>query len=404
MEHLNIAKDFLAQVKSGESTVEQFMKKADIGSMKNEAAAAELFMTAIEAKAIESEGIFGNKYLESFNRTRQQELGITDEVSLLTDEEQSLIKDKSEKFAMTMSDGTGTLQNGIIATNISAQMEKYFYDSNILSAVDLLPAGTASEEITDVTNDRAGENRAELTAPTPVDDTTVVDTLTPAKNGEISDSIVLSDLLWEVQDPRTAALRIARMERALRNRVDANIIGATGSSTNGANQFYSILNNLASTGTNRGSLAQAVTAVGVTNHIDAINYVLGQINFFNPEDVAGCLVVGNWATVSRVIRTLDANNRYYFDPQTRVCRDLMTGSAIQVNNNMPANTIGVFDMKNYKVKLAFSPKLKMVEATNGKTLKYFTAGDGTPTFAYKATATKNGFRHFVIETDNNYAS
>ena len=80
---------------------------------------------------------------------------------------------------------------------------------------------------------------------TPVDDTVVVDTLDPRKV-RIIDSKQITWLLNELGDPTTSGEMFGRMERSLRRQVETLVIGATGSSTDGAKQFYSVLNNLAS--------------------------------------------------------------------------------------------------------------------------------------------------------------
>jgi hypothetical protein len=71
---------------------------------------------------------------------------------------------------------------------------------------------------------------------------------------------------------------------------------------------------------------------------------------------------------------------------------------------MPDDTVGVFDLFNYKLKLLRAPRMFSFIDADKITMVYDTYADGTPTFGYKATPTKNGFRHFTIETDNNYAS
>lgn len=395
--YLNVCKDLLDGVRNGSHTVEQFSKKIERQDLQGE-----VLTTMMEAKALESQTSIGNKWVEQFNYTRSKALGIQDKMEVFSSEEQKELAKQAETFSQSVSDTNGTVMSGIIATNLQPLMEKYFYDSPLLSRVDRLAQNSDAEKVTDITNDRTADADLELASKTATDDTTVVDTIQP--DIRINDKKEISHLLNEVLNPRDAALNLARMERAVRNKIDSMIIGATGSDTDGAGEFYSILNSKASTGTLRGSLAVTVTGVNINGHVDAINYVVGELPLYDASEVSNIAVVADWETVNRIMRDADSNNQYYFDMQTRTSRHLLTGSELLIVDSMPADTVGVFDLFNYKLKLLRAPRMFSFIDADKITMVYDTYADGTPTFAYKATPTKNGFRHFTIETDNNYAS
>lgn len=399
LNNLNVAYDLITGIQKGETTVEKFVSKLDINHID-----ANVITSAIEGSMIQSKGMFGrNSYVEAFNKARKNALKVSTEgykeIIVLSEAEKEVFKAETEKFTQTSNDtGAGLTQiSSLVATSLLPVMQKYFYETPILQLVTT-SEGTDKLEVRDITNNRAAEAIAETTAPTPADDTVVIDTLDPRKV-RLIDSKTITWLLQEIGDPTTSGDMIGRMEFAIRKQIEALVIGATGSDTDGANQFYSILNSKASSGTNRGSLAVTLTGVGIVNEIDAINYLLGQLPLDGDQSVATQSVVTNWATKVNVLRSKDANNLYIGE------KALFNQSGITTISSMANNVVLAGDFSNVVLRLLRAPKLTTrIVDDNTIRLIYDTYGDGTIRFAYKATATKNGFRHGTLETDGNWAS
>lgn len=398
--NLNVAKDLIQGVQKGETTVEKFVSKLDVNHID-----ANVITSAVEGKMIEGTGMFGrNSYVEAFNRARKNALKVSTDgykdVAMLTSEEKEAFVAETEKFTQTSNDtGSGLTQiSSLVATSLLPVMQKYFYETPILNLATVLGEGTDKVDVRDVTNNRAGEAQGETDALTAVDDTVVIDTLDPRKV-RIADSKEITWLLNELGDPTTSGDMFGRMEFSLRKQIEALVIGATASDTDGAKQFYSILNSKASSGTNRGSLAVTLTGVGIVNEIDAINYILGQLPLDGDQSVETQTVLANWATKVNVKRAKDGDNLYIGE------QALFNNSGVTTVSVMPANTVLVGDMSNVVLKFLRSPRLttRIVDDNKIK-LVYDTYGDGTIRFAYKGTSTKNGFRHGVLETDGNWAS
>ncbi|MGL6337558.1 MAG: hypothetical protein ACRC80_00270 [Waterburya sp.] len=360
-------------------------------------------VSLLEAKMIESSEDWGGSYREQFSRALSSVLGVDPtkyNVEVLTEDEQAA----AETFAQTAyaTGGGNTPLTGLIATNITPLMDKYFYDSPIMKEITILQLGIGDVKVTDIINDRLATAGNETQAPAAVDNTESVDTLSPSIN--IQDQFDFSYLLNEINDPVTMAMKTGKQMRGVRNKADSMIIGDPALATNGANQFWSILNNQPATGSNRGSLAIPVIGVGVANHVDAINYTFGQMPMFDAASVKGLAVIGNWASINRVMRTTDANNQYYYDSATDSVRSLQNGGKLIINPFMPANIIGCWDLRNVQLKMVSLPRFRTFLGKNMITLICEMNCDAGIGMAYKATPTKNGFRHFTLETDNNYAS
>lgn len=416
-ENLNFCADLINAGKTGSSKVEDMLNKIDISKVDSNT-----IISTVEAFAHEQKGFLGHdSYLERFNKARSRELykgeiqsqaeinSVYKPVTILTDDEKEVFQAEMEKFNQTSNDTGASLTQitSLVSTTLTSAMTKYFYDSPIFQ-VSTTQTGVDKLEVRDITNDRSAEGIGEttaLTVDTTKDDTVVVDTIDPRKV-RIVDNKTISWLLNELGDPTTAGENFGRMERAIRRRYEALVFGTVGTSTDGANQFYAILNNLASSGTNRGSLAVTVNAVGIggtsanANHVDAINYVVSQMPLDGDVSVGQVTVCCNFATKMKIMRTLDANNNYYFDMVTGTTRSLASGIQILVIPSLPNDTVVVADMSNVLIKSLRAPKLTTrVVDENYIRMTYDTYADATIRFAYKATPTKNGFRHFTLQSN-----
>jgi hypothetical protein len=200
---------------------------------------------------------------------------------------------------------------------------------------------------------------------------------------------------------------LAKMMRSVKNQLEAMIIGATGSATNGALQFYSILNNLPPSGTNRGSIAFTLPTTGSNkplHHIDAINVTLGELPISSPEDAQLFTPVVNWKTFIKLMRVTDTTNQYFYDYETKTFKSLLTGGSVRVvaNTSLPDDVVGIWDLSNVQLKMlrGFEIKTRISSLANNKLEIYIdTYADAGLSMAYKATPTKNGFRHITLKAD-----
>ena len=284
-------------------------------------------------------------------------------------------------------------------------MDKYFYDNSILSDVTILPFSEDTETITDITNERTATASDELSGDAYEDNTTVVDQITPSIR--ISEIQEISLKLKEIMNPVNTATLMAKMMRAIKNQIETMIIGSVGSATNGANQFYSILNNLGSTGTNRGSTAFTLSVTPGTrpvNHIDAINSAMANLPIFSAEDAGQYKVCCNWATGVKLMRVLDANNQYYYDYDSKTFKSLLTGGEVRIVNSssLADDVIGIWPLKQVIVKMSrgFEIQTRVASLQSNKMeVCIDTYADATLSMAYKATPSKNGFRHITLKSD-----
>lgn len=392
-------------IETGETSAESLINSKDFANYTG----PDAFRVGIEAKMIENQpknaaakaGI-KNSYAEAFQQAFYSELGIeaTQDISILD-------KDEREAFAQSIlaSGGGYTQQTGMIATNINPLLDDLFYNNSILADVTKWPDGEEKEDVTDITNERTAVQGAESQTGTPADNTTVSETLDPS-NVSFIDVHDLSRLFKLVENPVNAGIRTAKMLRAIMIQAETAIIGSAASDTRGANQFYSILNNKASTGTNKGSLAltlSIVAGVRPVNHIDAINHAMSlHSGVFAPEDAKRYTPVVNYATWMRLVRTLDANNLPYYDATTDSFPQLVCKPKPRVVSTALANdVVGLWDLSKYMVKKLAPIQLQSV--FNPQTMQWRTYMeaymDGTMRMAYKATPTKNAFRHFSLKTD-----
>jgi hypothetical protein len=417
-ENLNFCQDLVKAAQTGEKKVKDMLVSIDPNTI-----GPQTIISTIEAFAHENKGFLGqNSYLDAFNKARARELykgeffsqaevdKIYKPVSILNSDEKEVLQSEMEKFSQTANDtGTGLTQiTSLVSTTLTAAMTKYFYDSPILQLCSTTTS-TDNLEVRDITNDRSAEATGETTAittDTTKDDTVVIDTISP-KKVRIVDNKTISWLLNELGDPTLAGENFGRMERAIRRRMEALVFGTTGTDTDGANQFYAILNNKPNTGNNRGSLSVTVNGVGIggssanANHVDAINYVVGQLPLDGDVSVGQVTICCNYATKMKIMRTLDANNNYYFDMVTGATRSLASGIQIVVVSHLPNDLVVVADMSNVMIRVLRPPKLTTrIVDENYVRMTYDTYADGTIRFAYKATPNKNGFRHFTLQ--NNY--
>jgi len=419
--NLSIAKDIIESGRKGEN-FEKIISDLDSSKIDQNVVVA-----TIEAFASQKPGFLGRGgYLEAFNDARANELfrgmPISREernkeykpVSLMTEPEREVFQDEvkiTENFAQTSQDaGAGLTQlASIVGTTLLPAMSRYFYDSPLIELGTKLIDGNSKVEVSDIINDRNAEAGGEttlLTTDITRDDTVIIDTIDP-RLVRISDNKTISWLLNELGDPTTAGSMIGRMERGLRRRIELLAFGTLATSTNGANQFYSILNNLAATGVNRGSIPVVVNGVGIggntanANHIDAINYVIQQMPLDGDVSVSSVSICCNFATKMKIMRTLNGFSQYYFEMASGVTRDLATGEKITVISTLPNDLVVVADLSNIIFKFLRAPKFTTrIVDDNFLRLVYDTYGDSTIRFGYKATPSKNGFRHFTLQ--NNY--
>lgn len=429
--NINVAKDIIESSRKGEN-FEKIISDLDHTKIDQNVVVA-----TIEAFATQKQGFLGRGgYLDAFNNARANELfkgmPISREernkeykpVSLMTQPErevfqaevrvaENLVKTKknnSEYFNQTSQDtGAGLTQlASIVGTTLLPAMSRYFYDSPIIDLGTKLIEGNSKVEVADIINDRTAEASGEttpLTTDITRDDTMVIDTIDP-RLVRISDNKTISWLLNELGDPTTAGSMIGRMERSLRRRVELLAFGSLATPTNGANQFYSILNNLAATGVNRGSIPVVVNGVGIggnvanANHIDAINYVIQQMPLDGDVSVSSVSICCNFATKMKIMRTLNGFSQYYFEMASGVTRDLATGEKITVISTLPNDLVVVADLSNVVFKFLRAPRFTTrIVDDNYVRLVYDTYGDSTIRFAYKANPAKNGFRHFTLQSN-----
>lgn len=427
--NLNFAAEIIHAGKTGQKKVADIIANMNISQVNDH----NIIIAAVEGFALENQGFLGqNSYLEAFNKARASELykgeavsqGEVDRlykpVQMMTREEKEIFQaevkrtesevKRTESFAQSANDTGGSLTqiSSLVETTLLPAMTRYFYDSPVLKLANVLPYGRDRVEVRDIINDRLAEAIGEttaLTTTTATDDTVVVDTLDPKKI-RIVDNKTITWLLNELEDPTLAGKMFGRMERAVRRRVEMLVFGSLATDTDGANQFYSILNNKASSGTNRGSLAVTVNGVGIggvaanANHVEAINYVVSQMPLDGDVSVGQVVVCCNFATKMKIMRTLDGNNNYYFDMVTGETRALASGIQIVVIPSLANDLVVVADLSGVVLKFLRQPKLTTrIVDDNYIRLTYDTYGDGTISFAYKATPTKNGFRHFTLQSN-----
>jgi hypothetical protein len=426
---LKVKKELFA-VAQNKGDINAFIEKNKNAFIIEAKGSSEVLFSLFEANAIANQTPFGNDFLEKFNKERSKRLvdynADRHDVKLVSEKmleafsaDPEIIEGEiettepqldengnvKEKFNTTVAETGGGLNvmGGLIATNVRTVIDKYFYDSPIMRAITLLDNKDGNAEIiTDFTNERTAVSAQETTVTTAQDNTTLSDTIQPTIR--IIDRQELSSLFREVVTPTTFAKIITKMERAIIRMMEVQIIGATGSSTNGTNQFYSILNNLGG-GVTRGSIALTLplsgTAGGVKNDIDAVNYAISQLPLYDVADIPTTKIGMNFVTWCKIMRSFDANNNYYFNKETKKMTSLIGDTEVLIFATMPDDLVLVGDFSNYIVKLLRSPALKAYSYEDKDVLVEDTFADGTPSMAYKTIPTKNGFRHFTLKA--NYA-
>lgn len=396
--NLNIVQDLVQSVKKGEKTVETFMAGLNPDQVDGNVVTA-----GLEAKILTGNGAFGrNQFLEAFNKSRQRALGLSGEkyekfaVQTLNDEEKQVLKEEAEKFSQTSNDtGAGLTQiTSLVETNLLPVMDKYFYNTPLMQAATVLPDGSDKVDVRDITNDRTGEAQNETDTLTQADDTVVVDTLDPRKV-RIANSKNITWLLEELGDPTTAGAMVGRMERAINRKIEDLVIGAAATDTDGAEQFYAIFNSKAASGTNRGSNAVTLLDAGPVDHISAINFLLGSLPLHSMEEVRNQTVAMNWVTFATKVNLVrDANNLPI------PLNTISNGGNIMIMEEIANDVVLVGDLSNVVLKFLRRPRFRTrIVDDNYIRLIYDTYGDGTIRFAYKNTATKNGFRHGTLLAD-----
>lgn len=428
--NLKVKKELFA-LASNKGDINAFIEKNRGSFVTDAKGSTEVIFSLFEANAIANQTPFGNDFLEKFNKERSKRLidynADRHDVKLVSEkmleafsadpdiieadpenQEQQLDENGNvkEKFNTTIAEtGAGlNVMGGLIATNVRTVIDKYFYDSPIMRAITVLDNKDGNVEvITDFTNERTAVSAAETTVTTANDNITLSDTIQPTIR--IIDRQELSSLFREVVTPTTFAKIITKMERAIIRMMEVQIIGSTAAATNGTNQFWSILNNTAASGTNRGSLALTLplsgTAGGVKNDIDAVNYAISQLPLYDVADIATTKLGMNFPTWCKIMRSFDANNNYYFDKVSKKMVSLIGDTEVLIFATMPDDLILVGDYSNYIVKLLRNPQLKSFSYEDKDVILQDTFADGTPSMSYKNIPSKNGFRHFTLKA--NYA-
>ncbi len=367
------------------------------------------FTALIEAQIVAHETKHGNGYLEAFNDVISSEFDLpaTKRIEVLSKDEFEAVKEDFAQTVNTTSGGFVALPQ-IAKTNFTNLLDDIFYESSILADCTLYPDGPDNEEVRVVTNTRSAVTGNETVAGVYADNTVDAETLNPNRV-RIVDVQEVTRNFQETSNAVDSGTMVNMMLRSCINQAETNLVGAVATAVPAGRDgvVYPILNALASTGTNKGALVVPLVTVGVTNHVDAINYLTGQLPVYDLSDLDKYKVYGNWFTINTILRTLDANTQYYFDKETKQIKSVLIDAAMKILSATPNYRILVANMKRMRVKrlraIKFESRISSLK-DNKAELCVDTFLDALPTFAYKAIPTKNEFRTAVLEADNNYVS
>jgi hypothetical protein len=409
MSKTNQTQDFTLEqfkkIETGEIKAQDFIQSNDFDSSSTDA-----YTQALEAKILEGESnarfTGKNQYKEQFTRALYQELGITRPAEAKIE---VLNKEEREQFAnqtVLSTASSGVPVGGIIATNINPLLDDLFYDNSIINEITTFADGKDKENVTDITNERTGQTGDEQDTGTANTNSTIEYTLNPLQT-RIFDTMTQTLLLQEIENPTQSAIEIAKMVRACMNQAEVLVFGdkMTSPIIGAKGVFYPVLNAFASSGSNRGALSVTfVTTAGTrpTNHIDAINYVVGQLPIYSKSDAMKYKVYMNFKTFVKLTRVVDGMGRYYYDSASNSFPSLLCDPRIRIVNTgtIADDDFVVGDFTKVVGKRLRGLKIQQRVVSNAvREVWVDTYMDATLRFAYKATATKNAFRYATLKVD-----
>lgn len=354
---------------------------------------------AIDKKAGEDKD-----WLNQFNTAFKKEYKTDiDFLRTLNEEEKEAIT----KFATTRNtSGDATIGN-IIQTNILTAIDDFFAKSTLLSKVQIIK-DVESYQLPEFADELTAEQIAENATGTAVDSVPRSgDTLTLGSSAnKIKIQYELTELALKSLNPVELGIMQARLLRGLEKKIEQQII-----SGNNTNQFCGFINSL--TGAN------AFGAIPITfsivegerpeNHVDALEYMVGELpSDIDDEQVANYVAIVNRKTKTKIIRTMDVNQRYYFDKSGGVVRSLQSNIMLHTSSNIADDVVLLVDLSKYLVLLKSSPEIKIKEAPDNE-IFYISAvayADGGMRMGYKFKADgttpnldKNAFRVATLKAD-----
>lgn len=354
--------------------------------------------------AIDKKAGNDRNWLNQFNSAFKKEYGTdVDFLRALNDNEKEAI----QKFATTRNaSGDATIGN-IIQTNILTAIDDFFAKSTLLSKVQII-RDVESYQLPEFADEMTGEQISENASGTPVDSTPRTgDTLTLGQAAnKIKRQYKLSELALESLNPTELGIMQARLLRSLERKIEQQIISGTNS-----NQFCGFINAL--TGADAfGAIPVTFSTVEGTrpeNHVDAIEYMIGELpSDIDDAQVGNYVAVVNRKTKTKIVRTMDVNQRYYFENSTGVVRSLQSNIVLHTSSNIADDVVLLVDLSKYVVLLKSSPKI-LIEKESGEEWYYITAtvyADGGMRMGYKFKADgttpnvdKNAFRVATLKAD-----
>lgn len=391
--------------------------------------------SSIEANMIGHQSQFGNKYIETFEANFLSEMGIDNKARVAAGYEPFSIKIQSaeeykqniETFNQTVNvtAGANVALPQIVKTNFSNLLNEIFFDTGIWADITSYQDGADNEEIREITNIRNATAGNETTALVATNDTVETILLNPNRV-RAGDMQFCTRNFQESKNPVDASTLLAMKMRSVRRRTEQLIFGSNSGTTqvtfqaltNMTNinpatrdgQIYSIMNNLAISGANRGALVLNPIGQGIKNHIDALNWAIGSTRGI--QDVGhmqGFAHYMNFRTAMEIFRTMDTQNTYYFNK--------VTGEMTSLLLNIPIKIVDVGTLLDWQV---VTGKMKNVRAKKLNGIKFETNivslennrmemvaevfFDAAPINCFKNIPNKNNFTAMLLPSNGVYTA
>lgn len=344
------------------------------------------------------------KWREEFNKGFSLEFGQKYEYIRKLSEED---KQNLENFAVSRSGVAEATIGNIIQTNIMTARDDLFRKTSILSKVNVI-TDTNSYRIPEFGNEIEADRINENAVGTSKDDVARSGDLLTLDGSANKLKVYnrLTRLALKSLSPADLGKMQARLARALMRKIEREIF--LGSNAN--SQACGFINTTTGA-TAFGALTTTFSTVVGTrpvNHIDALEAIVGDLSGeIDDSDLSKYNYVLNRPTKTKIVRTVDVNNNFYFDSLTESQKSLLSGITFYTSSVMSNDVVGLFDLSKYYALIDTMPTLELYERESeevdvklvlhmdgGISMGYKTLADGTT-----ANTAKNAHRVATLKAD-----
>lgn len=326
-----------------------------------------------------------NQVAESFSIERFGEIrqDVVEKFRAYTGEEKEAMKANLEKFAF---DATN-----VIDTTVFPALEGLVRQSPVLSMCRIITE-TEFKQLLDWDVEKDAENLAKAATGSRADDALRKSVLLNNKDKKVQASTSIHERDLMNLDATEIGIFLARIQRRIEYKLVNNVLYSDGTSNNFTRGIINSVGGVADANNHLGSLEVTLTGGVADDHVDALEYVDGQLSkFITDQEELAYAILMNRSSISKVRRTKEAvSGLRYFQPSDTL---EINGKRVVNVPNMNADQFLFFHKGQYWIIVADNMSLindqGILQFLEGYiTYKATTYADGAPRMAFKYTEGK----------------